>query len=88
VGLREEETALCGSDNVAAIDSLLTISQSAGRYAVLNSCHTFGEQELASLNDLLFSRLGAWAMLKRPYREPVSAGFFDEQWQFAARPVR
>jgi hypothetical protein len=60
----------------------------AGRYVVLNSGHTFGEKELASLNDLPFPRLGAWAVLKRPYRESVSAGFFDEQWRFAARPAR
>ena len=36
----------------------------AGRYVVLNSGHTFHEKELASLNYLLFPRLGDWAVLK------------------------
>jgi poly(3-hydroxybutyrate) depolymerase len=35
-----------------------------GRYLVLNSGHTFHEKELASLNYLLFPRLGDWAVLK------------------------
>ena len=60
----------------------------ADRYVVLNSGHTFGEKELASLNYLLFPRLGDWAVLKLPDRVPISAGYFDEQWRFAARPIR
>ena len=59
-----------------------------GRYIVLNSGHTFHEKELASLNYLLFPRLGDWAVLKvgaRPAADPpgqevVRAGFFDERW--------
>ena len=43
----------------------------AGRYVVLNSGHTFHEKELASLNYLLFPRLGDWAVLKIPDREPA-----------------
>ncbi len=76
----------------AAADHVALLIQpnplATGRYVVLNSGHTFGEKELASLNYLLFPRLGDWAVLKVPCREPVSAGFFDEQWRFAARPVR
>jgi len=64
-----------------------------GRYIVLNSGHTFHEKELASLNYLLFPRLGDWAVLKvgannpRNPSEPlgetvIRAGFFDEHWQF------
>jgi pimeloyl-ACP methyl ester carboxylesterase len=64
-----------------------------GRYIVLNSGHTFHEQELASLNYLLFPRLGDWAVMKvgakipRNPSEPleenvIRAGFFDERWQF------
>ena len=34
------------------------------RYVVLNSGHTFHEKELASLNYLLFPRLGDWAVLR------------------------
>lgn len=64
----------------------------SGRYVVLNSGHTFHEQELASLNYLLFPRLGDWTIVKlepqreagptgRPAEEVVRAGFFDEGWR-------
>ena len=56
-----------------------------GRYVVLNSGHTFHGKELASLNYLLFPRLGDWAVLRlgpEPLDEAVvRAGFFDEKWQ-------
>jgi len=63
-----------------------------GRYVVLNSGHTFHEKELASLNYLLFPRLGDWAVLRvggttpenpsLPLDESVLAsGFFDERWR-------
>jgi hypothetical protein len=59
----------------------------SGRYVVVNSGHTFHEKELATLNYLLFPRLGDWAVVKvpddpsRPPREEViRTGFFDEQW--------
>ena len=59
---------------------------------MLNSGHTFHEKELASLNYLLFPRLGDWGILKVGHRPPenpsdvldetvVSAGFFNEQWR-------
>jgi hypothetical protein len=65
-----------------------------GRYLVLNSGHTFHEKELASLNYLLFPRLGDWAVLKvggKIPKEPsgpleesvVRTGLFDEDWKFA-----
>jgi pimeloyl-ACP methyl ester carboxylesterase len=65
-----------------------------GRYLVLNSGHTFHDKELASLNYLLFPRLGDWAVLKvggkipkepaRPLEESVvRTGLFDEDWKFA-----
>jgi pimeloyl-ACP methyl ester carboxylesterase len=57
-----------------------------GRYLVLNSGHTFHEKELASLNYLLFPRLGDWAVMKlgdsEAIGEPLKAGFFNEQWAF------
>jgi pimeloyl-ACP methyl ester carboxylesterase len=67
-----------------------------GRYVVINSGHTFHEKELASLNYLLFPRLGDWAVLKvgglipekasMPLEEEVKqAGFFNEQWQIPER---
>ena len=63
----------------------------AGRYVVLNSGHTFHEKELATLNYLLFPRLGDWAVVKVGGKVPddpsgppgetvVRAGFFDERW--------
>jgi hypothetical protein len=69
-----------------------------GRYVVLNSGHTFHEKELASLNYLLFPRLGDWAVMKvgdKVPKEPsgpleesvVRAGFFDERWQFVEEPA-
>lgn len=63
-----------------------------GRYVVLNSGHTFREKELASLNYLLFPRLGDWAVLRvgdkafinpsEPLEEDMMrTGFFNEEWQ-------
>jgi hypothetical protein len=63
-----------------------------GRYVVLNSGHTFHEKELATLNYLLFPRMGDWAVIKvgdklagktpePPEEDVVQAGFFDEHWQ-------
>jgi pimeloyl-ACP methyl ester carboxylesterase len=66
----------------------------AGRYVVLNSGHTFHEKELASLNYLLFPRLGDWAVIKVGDKVPedpsgpleesvIRAGLFDERWQLS-----
>lgn len=65
------------------------------RYLVVNSGHTFHESELASLNYLLFPRLGDWAVFKLGEKQSddpavvldehvLQAGFFDEQWRFRA----
>jgi poly(3-hydroxybutyrate) depolymerase len=62
-----------------------------GHYVVLNSGHTFHEQELATINYLLFPRLGDWAVLRVGGKVPatpsdpleeevIQAGFFNEQW--------
>jgi hypothetical protein len=59
---------------------------------VANSGHTFREKELASLNYLLFPRLGDWAVVKigkqvparpsePPAEEMVKTGFFNEEWR-------
>ncbi len=66
----------------------------AGRYLVINSGHTFHEQEFGAFNYLLFPRLGDWALMKislggdqwQPAsptfpEEVVYAGYFDEAWQ-------
>jgi hypothetical protein len=63
----------------------------SGRYVVINSGHTFREKELASLNYLLFPRLGDWAVLKVGAKAPANpsdpleeqvlrAGFFNARW--------
>ena len=65
-------------------------------YLVINSGHTFHEREFATLNYLLFPRLGDWAVMKvtsggEPWRplspefpeQVIRAGFFDEQWKMA-----
>jgi dienelactone hydrolase len=87
-----------GKERGAAADHVPVLIQPSplaeGRYVVLNSGHTFHEKELASLNYLLFPRLGDWALLKvgsdvpkdpsGPLTETVvRAGFFDESWAFA-----
>ncbi len=91
-----------GKDRYPAADHAPILIQSnpltEGRYVVLNSGHTFHEKELASLNYLLFPRLGDWAVMKVGGKIPqdpsapleevvVRAGFFDERWQFAEQPA-
>ncbi|MBS0260508.1 MAG: hypothetical protein JSS02_01020 [Planctomycetes bacterium] len=64
------------------------------RYLVINSGHTFHEQEFAAFNYLLFPRLGDWSIVKigpgadnwQPTasafpEEVIRAGYFDEAWQ-------
>jgi hypothetical protein len=90
-----DEIAL-GRDRHAAADHAPVLIQpnplAKGRYVVLNSGHTFHEKELASLNYLLFPRLGDWAVLKVGGKVPaepsgpleeevIRAGFFDEHWR-------
>ncbi|HUE15481.1 MAG TPA: hypothetical protein VMR25_15050 [Planctomycetaceae bacterium] len=87
----KQELVFGGANYSAADHAVLLIHPNplaSDRYVVLNSGHTFGEQELASLNYLLFPRLGDWAVLNVPSRELVHAGFFDEQWRVAGRPAR
>ena len=82
------------ADHAPALIQPNPLPGAEGRYVVLNSGHTFHEKELASLNYLLFPRLGDWAVLKvggkvprrpsEPLQESVErAGFFDEGWQVA-----
>jgi pimeloyl-ACP methyl ester carboxylesterase len=90
------EQCAIGDTKVSAADHGLTLIQpnplAAGRYVVFNSGHTFHEKELASLNYLLFPRLGDWAVVKVP-DDPsrsdaevvVRTGFFDEQWATSAK---
>ncbi|WZO96542.1 prolyl oligopeptidase family serine peptidase [Isosphaeraceae bacterium EP7] len=89
-----EECAIGGLSVPSAGHSPVLIQPNplgAGRYVVLNSGHTFHEKELATLNYLLFPRLGDWAVVKvrgKHSSDPsgpsgedvVRDGFFDEQW--------
>jgi pimeloyl-ACP methyl ester carboxylesterase len=85
-----------GDERYAAADHVPLLIQpnpfAANRYVVFNSSHTFREKELASLNYLLFPRLGDWAVLRvagqanaaEPLGEElVKTGFCDEQWRLA-----
>jgi len=69
----------------------------ADHYIVINTGHTFHEQEFAAFNYLLFPRLGDWAVMKiapgadqwQPSspafpEEVLSAGYFDEAWRKAS----
>jgi hypothetical protein len=54
------------------------------RYLVINSGHTFHEQEFTAFNYLLFPRLGDWAVIKVGAEEKIiRAGYFDEEWRKA-----
>ncbi|HJZ56668.1 MAG TPA: prolyl oligopeptidase family serine peptidase [Gemmataceae bacterium] len=90
-----EKELTFGKEKHAAADHAPLLIQpsplAAGRYVVLNSGHTFREKELASLNYLLFPRLGDWAVMKVGAKSPddpsdpleeevIRAGFFDERW--------
>jgi hypothetical protein len=89
-----------GADRYPAADhapSLICASPlqgAEGRYLVLNSGHTFHERELASLNYLLYPRLGDWAVIETgvagipivggrslPFETVVKAGYFNEHWR-------
>jgi hypothetical protein len=94
-----EELSL-GADRFSASDHAVALiypnplAGGDGRYIVINSGHSFHERELASLNYLLFPRLGDWAVLRlsgkaaaaaadKREETVVRAGFFDEQWKLA-----
>lgn len=63
------------------------------RYVVVNSGHTFRGKDSATINYLLFPRLGDWAVMKISADAPLDAtgkihervaccGFFNERWGF------
>ena len=60
-----------------------------GSYVVLNSGHTFHEADFKGTNALLYPRLGDFAVVKPTPTakdpaafEVITAGLFDEDWQF------
>jgi hypothetical protein len=50
------------------------------RYIVINSGHTFGEEDFRATNAWLYPRLGDYSVLKLD-GEIVMSGFFDELWR-------
>ena len=50
------------------------------RYVVINSGHTFGEDDFKGTNAWLYPRLGDYAVLTAAGNVAVS-GFFDEEWR-------
>jgi hypothetical protein len=64
-----------------------------GRYIVLNSGHTFHEADFKSTNRMLYPRLGDFAVLEVSPGETdpasakvITAGLFDEAWNWPAAP--
>ena len=53
------------------------------RYVVINSGHTFGDEDLRGTNAWLYPRLGDYSVLK-PNGEIEMSGFFDESWRLPA----
>jgi hypothetical protein len=87
-----------GAEHFSAADHVPLLIQpnpfATDRYVVFNSGHTFHEKELASLNYLLFPRLGDWAILRVGGKiamnpsdpleeETLNTGFWNEQWRLA-----
>ena len=50
------------------------------RYVVINSGHTFGEEDFRGTNAWLYPRIGDYGVLQ-PDGDIVVSGFFDERWQ-------
>jgi pimeloyl-ACP methyl ester carboxylesterase len=92
-----------GADSYAAQDHAPVLicaspfEKAHDRYIVVNSGHTFHEDEFAAFNYLLFPRLGDWAVMRitpgadtwKPGvtnlpEEAVRAGYFNELWQATA----
>jgi pimeloyl-ACP methyl ester carboxylesterase len=84
-------------DHAPALICPSPFEKARDRYIVINSGHTFHENEFAAFNYLLFPRLGDWAVMHitpgaeawKPGatafpEEAVRAGYFNEQWQVTA----
>ncbi|HVT72085.1 MAG TPA: prolyl oligopeptidase family serine peptidase [Lacunisphaera sp.] len=95
--LRMAGRAYSAVDHAPAFITASPLPGAGDHYLVINSGHTFHERELASLNYLLFPRLGDWAVMKitadaaswQPGggefpEAPEQAGFFDEAWDHPA----
>jgi len=89
------------NDHAPVLINASPFDGAGNRYVVINSGHTFHEQEFAAFNYLLFPRLGDWAVMRitpgaatwKPGatgfpEEAIRAGYFDEQWKFPAVSAR
>jgi hypothetical protein len=77
------QTVNMGKDYPASehVPVLITVNpKNHHRYVVLNSGHTFGAEDFAGTNALLYPRLGDYAVF-RTSGEVVANGFFDEYWR-------
>jgi len=52
-----------------------------GRYVVINSGHTFSEDDWRSTNANLYPHLGDYALISIKDSSVVHSGFFDDHWQ-------
>ena len=51
------------------------------KYVVLNSGHTFHDEEFKGTNALLYPRLGDYAIIRRSDNKVIEAGLFTDDWQ-------
>jgi pimeloyl-ACP methyl ester carboxylesterase len=90
--IRLGDMRYAAADHAPAFICVNPLHAHKDKYLVINSGHTFHEKELASLNYLLFPRLGDWSILKVGGKVPekpsdpleeevIKAGFFDENWK-------
>ncbi len=51
------------------------------RYVVLNSGHTFSEDDWRGTNAYLYPHIGDYALIAMKNHEVVQSGYFDDQWR-------
>ena len=51
------------------------------RYVVLNSAHSFSEDDWRSTNANLYPHIGDYAIVDGNHHEVVYSGFFDDHWK-------
>jgi hypothetical protein len=86
IGWSKTEIAV-GTQKFAAADHIPVLVYpnplNPKRYVVINSGHTFNQQDILASNAYLFPKLPDWAVLKLggSKAELVAADFFDERWR-------
>ncbi|MCX5658317.1 MAG: hypothetical protein NTW19_01175 [Planctomycetota bacterium] len=98
LGWTRKRLTMAGVDHDAATSAPLLIQPNPmkggeDRYVVVNSGHTFRGKDSATINYMLFPRLGDWAVMDigpaapldatgKIRERPVACGYFDEGWGF------